>query len=259
MSELEAEVPLTEAESRLAHQLLDSARADEVTPQATQAAWVKFSGALALTAQQASPAGDVEPALSKLRSVKRAAAASWSRLPWLVLGAVAGSALTAAWLAPDRRPDPSIPLTVTATRVASVAAPVASVPVGVAPVAPPVPAGTIAAREAVLDPLPPRHRDTTRGTPPSSTLAAEVAQLDAARTALAAGAYSEAKRLLAQFHRDFPRGELATEARVIHLELLSAKGDTAALQREGGRFLDLYPRDPHAERVRQLLGLASPP
>ena len=58
MSELEAEVPLTEAESRLAHQLLDSARADEVTPQATQAAWVKFSGALALTAQQASPAAE---------------------------------------------------------------------------------------------------------------------------------------------------------------------------------------------------------
>lgn len=259
MSErLEAEVSLTEAESRLARQLLDSARVDEVTPQATQAAWLEFSGALSQAAQQASPPDDVEPPLATLRRVKRAAAASWSRLPWLLLGAVAGSALTAAWLAAERRPNPSMPLPVSVTSVASVPTPVASVLVGVAPVAPPVPASSIAMREAVPSPAPPRHRDTTRVTPPSSTLAAEVAQLDAARTALDVGAYGEAKRLLAQFYRDFPRGELTTEAKLIDLELLRARGDNAALQREGGRFLDSYPRDPHAERVRELLDRAGP-
>ena len=91
--------------------------------------------------------------------------------------------------------------------------------------------------------------------PASSTLAAEVAHLDAARTALDVGAFGEAKRLLAQFHRDFPRGELTTEAKVMHLEVLSANGEKTALQRASTHFLDQHPRDPHAERVRQLLDL----
>ena len=257
MGQLEAEVSLTEAEKRLARQLLDSARVDEVAPQqAMEAAWLKFSGALALTALQASPPADVEPALGTLLKVKHAAAVSWSRLAWLVLGAVAGSALTAAWLAPTRRLNPSVPLAVSAVTVAT---PTPSVATSVAAAAPPEPAGVIATREPVPDPPPPRHRDRTRVTPPRSTLAAEVALLDAARTALDVGAYGEAKRLLAKFHGDFPRGELTTEARLIHLELLSANGDKAALQREGARFLHLSPRDAHAERVRQLLGLASSP
>ena len=254
MSQLEAEVSLTEAESRLARQLLDSARVDEVKPQATEAAWLKFSGALAQTALQASPPAAVEPAVAALRSVKRAAAAGWSSLSWLVLGAVAGSALTAAWLDRDRPSNSSTPL---AASVSSVATPTPSAPAGVAFAAPAEPVRTPAAQEPVISAPRTRHRERTLA-PPSSTLAAEVAQLDAARTALEVGAYSEAKRLLAQFHRDFPRGELTTEARVIHLELLSAKGDKAALQREGARFLDLYPRDPHAERVRQLLDLGGP-
>jgi hypothetical protein len=255
MSQLEAEVLLTEAESRLARQLLDSARVDEMTPEGMEAAWLKFSGALALTALQASPPAAVEPAVVALRSVKRAAAASWSSLSWLVLGAVAGSALTAAWLGHDRRPEPSNPLAASAS---SVATPAPNARAGVAPAAPPEPVRTPSVQEPVISAPRTRHRERPSAAPPSSTLAAEVVQLDAARTALDVGAYSEAKRLLTQFHRDFPRGELTTEARLIHLELLSARGDKAALQREGVRFLDLYPRDPHAERVRQLLDLAGP-
>jgi hypothetical protein len=53
--------------------------------------------------------------------------------------------------------------------------------------------------------------DRLERAPPSSTLAAEVAQLDAARTALDVGSFCEAKRLIAPFHREFPRGTVAAK------------------------------------------------
>jgi outer membrane protein assembly factor BamD (BamD/ComL family) len=90
---------------------------------------------------------------------------------------------------------------------------------------------------------------------PSSTLAAEVARIDAARSASANGKHDEAIRLIERFHRDFPEGALAPDADVVALEAAAAKHDRAEVERRAARFLSQYPGDPHAARVQ---GLAEP-
>ncbi|HWZ89226.1 MAG TPA: hypothetical protein VNW92_10260, partial [Polyangiaceae bacterium] len=90
--------------------------------------------------------------------------------------------------------------------------------------------------------------DSTR----SSTLGAQVALLDASRTAIAAGAFGEALRLTEQYQRDFPAGELTPDAEVVALEALAARGDRDELAVRAARFLARYPADPHAARVKAL-------
>ncbi|RYZ03770.1 MAG: hypothetical protein EOO73_26415 [Myxococcales bacterium] len=74
--------------------------------------------------------------------------------------------------------------------------------------------------------------------------------------ALDAGAFAEARRLLANFAREFPDGELSLEAQVMHIELLGASGDKAGARRAGAAFLERHANDAHAERVRQLIEAA---
>lgn len=252
MSQLEPEMDLSEAESRLARKLLDSAHLDEPTPQARDAAWARFSSALTMVALHTSPqTRDPGGALSRM---KRLAAASSSALQWLVVGAIAGSAITAAWLSSQ------LPSTATSSSAAASRLPAAPPLLSSAPTARAIPKVVSETRResslttgrpgpVVASPSQPRR---VAPLPPRSTLAAEVAQLDAARTALDVGALDEARRLLAQFQRDFPQGELAIEAQVMLIEVLSASADRAAVRREGARFLEKHQNDPHAVRVRQL-------
>jgi TolA-binding protein len=93
--------------------------------------------------------------------------------------------------------------------------------------------------------------------PPRSGLAAEVSRLDAARVAIARGAYDDALRLIAGFHEDFPGGALAAEADVVALEALAGKGDHAEVARRTQSFLTKHPNDPHAARVRWLAAQAA--
>jgi outer membrane protein assembly factor BamD (BamD/ComL family) len=86
----------------------------------------------------------------------------------------------------------------------------------------------------------------------ASSLAEEVARLDAARAASKRGAYDEAVRLVASYQHDFPHGALAPDADVIAIEAVARQGDQANLERLCTRFLRLYPADPHAARVRSL-------
>ena len=88
--------------------------------------------------------------------------------------------------------------------------------------------------------------------PDTSTLAAEIAALGAARAQLAASP-DEARVSLARYRRAFPRGKLGPEADVIALEALAAKGDRPRLVREATLFLRRYPHAPHRTRVKQLV------
>jgi hypothetical protein len=95
----------------------------------------------------------------------------------------------------------------------------------------------------------------TSGSP--RTLAGELAALDAARAALAAG---DARRALAgadAYDRDYPHGVLAQEAAVVRIEALHALGDDARARRLARAFLDAHPSTAHADRLRTILG--SPP
>jgi len=108
---------------------------------------------------------------------------------------------------------------------------------------------TARAREpSRLSPVARANRDSSA----ESSLAREVAALDAARTALAVGANASARRQIEQYHRDFPQGELSADADVVAIEALAADGDARATQRAARRFLRQHPRDPHVARIREL-------
>jgi len=89
-------------------------------------------------------------------------------------------------------------------------------------------------------------------------LAEELASLDRARAALAAGDGSRALRELDRHAQEFPKGALAPESQVLRVESLLRTGQRARAAAAARRFLEIYGRGPHASRVRSLLAQAEP-
>jgi hypothetical protein len=225
--------------------LLESARGDAPPAGATERAWRRFAADAALLVPLA--------AASAPRSWFESATARAAR--WTLIGALGGGGLVAVWLRPPAVREPPV-----APAHAALPAPVADVPARVQaeprvptePPASPAPApGTLRGarpRKPAAPSLPPAS-----GSPNAeSSLAREVAALDAARTALAVGANASALRQIEQYHRDFPRGELSADADVVAIEALAARGDAAAAKGAARRFLQRHPRDPHVARIREL-------
>jgi hypothetical protein len=107
-------------------------------------------------------------------------------------------------------------------------------------------------------PEPPTDDVTTQDTASNrsaapSALAAEVAILDEARTAVATQRGSRALELLDQYARRFPAGTLNLEATVLRIESLFMTGATSSAAALGHGFLAQHPASTHAARVRRLL------
>jgi hypothetical protein len=80
-----------------------------------------------------------------------------------------------------------------------------------------------------------------------------------AREAALANNPARTLRLLDAYQREFPRGDLGPEAKVLRIEALAKSGrkdEAAAIARA---FLHADPSSPHAERIRALLSPASSP
>lgn len=259
--------------------LLDSARADAL-PHDVSGAWARFGASLASVAEL-SAAGTVATGVRTLGQASsargggaHALALRFSALKWLLVGALTGSALTALGMSRirDWRSGPAAP-TAQVSTVAVVTPPVASVPSATI--------ASISADLGVASAVPITRRTpfrTRRDTPlahsrssssntddvgtsgsasateaqAQSTLSAQVALLDAARTASAAGAFGEALSVIERYQAEFPSGELAPDAEVVALEALAAQGDSEALAGRAARFLARYPGDPHVARVKEL-------
>jgi hypothetical protein len=268
--------------------LLESARKD-TPPHSVQDAWARFAGALSLIAPSLAPDSDLGgPRVSADRTsagtVAKAAGARAVRaavIQWLLLGAIGGSAVTAAVMVPRREGKPDSPKPVLYRESPAPAKPAASVR---SPMPVPFPADERTATSAPQTASPValsrrlgRGRDRSIQHQPrssglaeavssgdskdqtinplrvdSSTLSAEVARIDAARTAISGGDYDEALRLIERYHRDFPTGALAPDADVVALEAVAAKGDRAEVRRRAHLFLSRYPGDPQAARVKWL-------
>jgi hypothetical protein len=249
---------MTSPDQEFERALLASARADgpstEARGELTERAWARFSARMAAVGGVG--LGERRAGREALRGASRGAA-----VRWVLLGAIGGSALTAALVGtwswkgtPAPRP------------IAGVASPVteggAPVPATVKPVEPaagrseerrsPAAASGHAVRRIVRADLGSEGQPAASLVSPS-TLAAEVAALDAARAATAGGAFDQALRLIGRYHYDFPLGELAADADVVAIEALDAKNDRAEMARQAARFLERYPDDPHAARIRRLL------
>jgi hypothetical protein len=83
-------------------------------------------------------------------------------------------------------------------------------------------------------------------------LAAEVAALDVARSALDLGLPGEALSLLGRYVRDFPKGRLMIEAEVMEIEALAESGERGRVASRASDFLERHPEAPQRDRVARL-------
>ena len=104
-----------------------------------------------------------------------------------------------------------------------------------------------AANEAAANP----RNDPSKS---ASDLEREVALLDHARAALAAGQPAQALRELDAYRQQTPRGMLAAESVVLRVKALLAMGQRSAAEREANPLLMSAPQSRHAGRLRELLG-----
>ena len=140
--------------------------------------------------------------------------------------------------------------------------PVAAAPavvLGPAPVAPapiiaasPVPTARAFERPASF---PARaHHHTLAVT--SSELRAEIALVDAARSAVATGADDRALVLLNRYDNSYRTGTFRPEATALRIEALDHLGRTAQARMLAQRFLAAHPDSPLADRVARVTGVA---
>jgi hypothetical protein len=84
-------------------------------------------------------------------------------------------------------------------------------------------------------------------------LAAQLAVVDEAREALAAGDVVAALRDLDAFDSKYPSSPIAVEAAALRFDALVASGDHAAAQAAGRAFVARWPSSPYTARVRRAL------
>jgi outer membrane protein assembly factor BamD (BamD/ComL family) len=89
-------------------------------------------------------------------------------------------------------------------------------------------------------------------------LPAEIALLDQARGAVAAGEPARALAILDGYTVRFPRGAMAPEATVLRIEALVKAGDRPAATRFADAFLATAPTSPYTTRIQSLLTTANP-
>jgi Outer membrane lipoprotein len=139
-------------------------------------------------------------------------------------------------------------------------APLLSPPVPAAePVAVSPPQVAISANTTVVHvPVP---TNATQVAAPSSAVTSDdqqigrqVAALDAAREALAAGDAPRALHLLDAYDNQFPGGALATEAMLVRVKALLTSGDRAQATALGRRFIAEHASSPYATQVTEMLG-----
>jgi hypothetical protein len=85
-------------------------------------------------------------------------------------------------------------------------------------------------------------------------LAAEIAWIDSARRALASGDVNRSLAELDTFERARTLGVLDREAGLLRIDALRKKGDVAGARRVAERYLEAFPGDAHAPRLREFLG-----
>jgi TolA-binding protein len=104
---------------------------------------------------------------------------------------------------------------------------------------------------------PAKTPSVARLAPVDSSLTAELTALEGARRALLSHDYSQSLRLLDDYTHRFPKRKLASEATVLRIEALAARGDRDAAARIGRDFLQNHPNGPYAQRVRSVIGDSS--
>jgi hypothetical protein len=90
---------------------------------------------------------------------------------------------------------------------------------------------------------------------PPGSLARDVARIDSARSALAANDATRALGELDAYERSPRAGVLDREALLLRIDALARQGATDEMRVLALQYLQRFPDDAHAPRVRQLLGV----
>jgi hypothetical protein len=86
-----------------------------------------------------------------------------------------------------------------------------------------------------------------------SSLAEQVQSLDRARVALGSGDSSSALREIARYRAAWPDGVFLTEASVLEIEALAARGERSLARARAADFVEAHPDSPQADRLRTLI------
>jgi hypothetical protein len=108
--------------------------------------------------------------------------------------------------------------------------------------------------EPAIAPQPIVAERVAKPAPAETDLSGELGMLEEARRALSAKNYGLALTTLDAYTQKFSRRKMGSEATVLRIETLVAKGDDAAARELGRSFLRAQPRSPYAKRVRSLIG-----
>ena len=99
----------------------------------------------------------------------------------------------------------------------------------------------------------------TPGSPaPAADIQEQIALIDAARAAVAAGSGDRALTLVHRYQSKYPRGSFRPEAAALKIEALSKLGRNAEARRLAEKFVADHGGGPLADRVRRLGGLDRP-
>lgn len=184
---------------------------------------------------------------------------------WVAVGTLAGVALaggvnaltTPVAEAPARSPTSISPGPRELPAPLPVVRALPSVPAAPAELAPPAVARSPA---SVSKPAEPPPLATTLAVPDKGArpdrpdLAVEVATIDAARRALAGGDARAALAQLEQYDARERTGTLDREAQLLRIDALLGAGQRAGAHQLAAQYLGRFPQDPHAARLRALVG-----
>lgn len=194
------------------------------------------TAASATTAQAATAAG----------AGSAAPAVAWSAisigvLALAVTGAVVGVRSTAAHHASTRAP-----------AVLPVSLPAAPAPLEAPPAADPV---TAPAAARIVHRGASRHHAVVAAS--QSDLRAEIALVDAARSAVAASANERALALLERYEGSYPRGTFRPEVAALRIEALAHLGRAVQARALAQKFIAVHADSPLADRVARITGLST--
>ena len=229
----------------LERRLLDAASRElpsvELTRKMQQALGLSIA-ASAMTAVAVKSSGAATTALATGAPAFAWPAISVGVLALAVTGAVVGLRSTASHQAAPR-PVATLPAVV-----------LGPAPVAPAPLAAPAPAARAFERPAFV-PAPARAHHHALAAATSSELRAEIALVDAARTAIASGADDRALALLQRYDGSFPTGTFRPEAAALRIEALDHLGRAAQARTLASKFIAAHADSPLADRVARLTGL----
>jgi hypothetical protein len=207
------------------------------------------AGLTAAAASAASPG--LAPGVASASAAAKVSFGSAMLIKWLALGAACMTLAAGA-----------VGYALHATSAPATAPPVAAVPVSPSTAAPTTPAAPVAQAAAVSGPT--QAPETVAAAPAraiasnarpreASTLDDEVATLERARRAIAAGDGASAIAVVDGYDARYPGGSLSQESTEIRIDALLRRGDRTTAERLASRFIAAHPSSPYVRRIRALL------